>query len=352
MITIVMGADYGSEGKGEFCAWFAREHNIKHIVRTGGPQAGHTVQHTADDGQSKMRQLPTAWVNDNEPTLYIARGSLISPPVLANEIGAVIEHSHRWGHFVPDIVIDERIPLVTATHAERERRSRMRATIGSTTEGIGEARVDHLRRRNGKTEFFDKNHLGPTHASITRMADVSEELNHLADRGEHILVESSQGYGLSINWGEYPYVTSRDITPGQILNDCGLSSRLEHRVVVVMRTHPIRVAGNSGPLRHETDWNDIMARVPHVESPERTTVTGNVRRIASQPDDQYIRDMVRVVRPDLACITFLDYAFPELYGVTDADHIADTVNSVGYFRNIANLPIGWVSTGPGIIVEV
>ena len=82
MIYVVLGGQYGSEGKGEFVNWFAHHLNPtveQHVVRTGGPNAGHTV--TNEHGTFKMRHIPTPWAAKNT-ILHIGAGSLIDLEVL------------------------------------------------------------------------------------------------------------------------------------------------------------------------------------------------------------------------------------------------------------------------------
>ena len=189
---------------------------------------------------------------------------------------------------------------------------------------------------------------------MLRVDNVSEKLDDAIHQfGEDVVIESTQGFGLSlVHSGHYPFATSRDVTPGIILNDAGLSSREDHLVYAVVRTMPIRVAGNSGPMYSETSWDEMVAKIDHLEQPETTTVTGNHRRVANGMDFKMLERMVRHCRPDGICLTFLDYQFPQLYKVLDQETIGDVAgNYIDEVEERIGVPVMWVSTAPGHIVE-
>ena len=85
-----------------------------------------------------------------------------------------------------------------------------------------------------------------------RVEDVAPLLHHALDAGEDIVVEGTQGFGLSLLHGpHYPYVTARDTTAAGFATEVGLSPRHIDDIVLVVRTFPIRVGGPSGPLSNE-----------------------------------------------------------------------------------------------------
>ena len=340
-VSVVIGGQYGSEAKGEFTPYLTKLVGARHVVRTGGPNAGHTV--TSKYGTFKMRQIPTSWMvnvhtedDPRPPVLYIGSGSLINPEVLTKELAMVGRTCAKYDLPHPSIFIDESAIIISDEHTREEHAMGMRDNIGSTTEGIGAARSDHVLRSPGlnfaldwlpavvddlrqNEDLFGWNIYGCLDRSgrlpVLDVANVSGMLDEaLHDYGENVIIESTQGFGLSlVHSGHYPYATSRDVTPGIILNDAGLSSREDHLVYSVIRTMPIRVAGNSGPLHKETSWDELQRRIPHLVEPETTTVTGNQRRIAKEMDWNMLQKMVRHCRPDGLYLTFLDYTHPELH---------------------------------------
>src|SRR5260370_1473368 len=90
--------------------------------------------------------------------------------------------------------------------------------------------------------------------------DVEKELSE----GKRILIEGTQGTGLSLYHGDYPYVTSRDTTVAGCLSEAGIAPTSVRRVIMVCRAYPIRVQnpknGTSGPLSQEIDWRVVSKR--------------------------------------------------------------------------------------------
>lgn len=373
MVYVVMGGQYGSEGKGEFVAYLARklhqQGTLGAVVRTGGPNAGHTMTVNGtcppDDpaiGLSpctdcltsgyhsetyKMRQIPCAWHLNPTVPLFIGPGSLIDPEVLERELS---EH--------PDVRlgIDPSAVIITEEDRNYEREGLdLRSRIGSTTEGIGAARARHALRL--ATIADPPGPVNSNHDFIRHrisLFTVAHELDYILESGYDVLVESTQGFGLSLNHsGCYPYTTSRDLTPAQILNDAGISSRREHRVITVLRTFPIRVAGNSGPLPNEVTWEEMARTTNGQAKPERTTVTNLVRRIGAY-DSQMVREMALHCRPDALVLTFADYLDPYLHGCTDYQEVQRSLGDsfLSLVRRDAKAPIYWFGTGPGIFAEV
>ena len=128
-VHIVMGGQAGSEGKGEVVAYLAEHHDYHHIVRTGGPNAGHTVT-SPEYGTHKMRQIPVAWATQAEHplTLYIGPGSLINEAVLAEEYATMKREREAHGRRVPEVVVDGKAIIIDQRHIDAE--AGMRESIG------------------------------------------------------------------------------------------------------------------------------------------------------------------------------------------------------------------------------
>lgn len=358
MIYLVMGGQAGSEGKGEFVAYLSQMLNhgrtLGAVVRTGGPNAGHTM--TIEDRAFKMRHVPCAWHLDPSVPLYIGPGSLIDPEVLGRELEMVEAGVRSPDGALPRVLIDSRAIIITQEHKNQE--AHLRGKIGSTTEGIGAARSAHVMREvalAGKLEAeWGLDSTDALYPNLFTNVPVASALNHhLRVEESDVIVESTQGFDLSlVHSDHYPFVTSRDVTPGIILNDAGLSSRLDHRVISVIRTFPIRVAGNSGPMHNEVQWEEMFDAVPHLREAEHTTVTGNPRRIGTF-DDRAIEKMAMFCNPDAVCLTFLDYLYPGLYQSTDVDLIRETAETfIHRVEGDTGAKVAWVSTGPGRITQI
>lgn len=289
-VTIVAGGQFGSEGKGKVAHYFAKTQQAEYVVRCGGPNSGHTV---VDMGGVPhiFRQLPTATLLHNVK-LAIAAGSYIDLNVLKGEI-----ETYKVG---PDrLSISSRAVMITPEMRQEENGLVQR--IGSTGSGTGAAVVARIRRGD---VIFAKD--VPELREYT--CDVEEKLRDSLDEGGRVLIEGTQGVGLSLYHSPYyPHVTSRDTTPAGFLSEVGLSPLDVDEVVLVLRAYPIRVAGCSGPLERETTWEKLSLEGGHREPlVEYTTVTNRIRRVSYFYPDDVIRAL-KVVRPSKIVLNHVDY---------------------------------------------
>lgn len=298
-LTVVVGGQFGSEAKGKVVAYLAREADL--AIRTGAPNAGHTV---VKDGKThRLQQVPTAFVNPS-CRLAIGAGGLIDPAILAREV-AELGVGDR-------LVVDFQAGLIEPEHAAQE--GELVKQIGSTGKGCGAALADRVWRRGRLARD-----LGPEGLGV-ELADVSLLANDLLDSGGRVLLEGTQGYGLSLYHGHYPHVTSRDTTAAGFLAEAGLGPLSVTEVILVIRTYPIRVAGPSGPLPGEISWEELSERAGR-DLVERTTVTNKVRRVA-EFDIEIVKRAIKANRPTGIALMFLDYLFPEDAGKDDWDSLS------------------------------
>lgn len=326
-ITAIVGGQYGSEGKGKVAGYLAAEMAMS--IRTGGPNAGHTVEY--DGTFHKLQSIPCAFVN---PSCILALGaaSIIDEDILRDEINRVVVEPGR-------LLIDPCGVVIQDRHSVAERELVCR--IGSTGKGVGAAAAEKLLRVPGARLAGDLAWLS------SYLGDVAARANAVVDSGDEVFLEGTQGFGLSLHHGHYPYVTSKDTTVGVLCSEAGLGPRLLGQVIVVVRTHPIRVAGNSGPLPHEIDW-ETVTREAGSPRPllERTTVTGNVRRIA-RFDFDLVRRACLVNRPTQLAVMFADYlgwanrALTALAGLN-----ATARRFVDDIEETCGTPVTLIGTGP------
>jgi adenylosuccinate synthase len=181
----------------------------------------------------------------------------------------------------------------------------MSQRIGSTAEGIGAARSRRLMRQTPIASDFAA--LEPWIRNWEQAQLV------ISNPSSRILIESSQGFALSLHYKHYPKCTSGDLMPYQILQDADIPYNL-HQVHthMVCRTFPIRVAGASGYLYGETSWADLRKLLGDHIPEERTTVTNKVRRVG-EFDFPLYRDALNSCSPQRVILTFADYLAPELF---------------------------------------
>ncbi|MBA2726458.1 MAG: adenylosuccinate synthetase [Actinobacteria bacterium] len=172
-------------------------------------------------------------------------------------------------------------------------------------------------------------------------------MNELADEGYGIIVEGTQGIGLSLHHSEcFPYATSRDTSAAAFLSEVGLSPLLVKDILLVLRTFPIRVAGNSGPLAGEITWEELSRRSRSPEPlVEFTTVTQKVRRVAEFDWDLAHR-AVRISRPTGLAIHGLDYLNSQDRSARSWNDIsAESKHFVHEMEARLQVPVHFVFTG-------
>lgn len=342
-VTALVGAQYGSEGKGAIARLLSDSHDIH--VRTGGPNAGHTFWH---EGKAYvMQSLPCGWTNLSAK-LVIGAGAVVDLAQLSKEVKMVSEVD-------PDIsmriYIDTNASIISDAHFREENGvdGELHARIGSTGKGVGACRIAILKRQpdllakacDVESRIWEKLGLG----GIT-MSDTVHLLNRGYDTGSRILLEGTQGSGLSVVHGPWPYVTTGDTNAGQLATDAGLAPSCVDRTILVARTMPIRVAGNSGPMNNETHWEDLSARIGRVVT-ERTTVTKKTRRV-SEWDDKLFARAVLLNRPKEIALTFVDYLGD------GSDQFVNKFESlsrvardfVSRIEDSHNVYVRWLTTGP------
>jgi adenylosuccinate synthase len=336
-LWIVMGGQYGSEGKGKVSAHITLSENIDVCVRCGGPNSGHSFL-TRNDSRLLLRQLPTGVVCPSS-RLLIPAGGLVDLSVLRQEIDEFGLDSHRVG-------IDRNAMIVEGIDQNTERELEMSDRLSSTLSGVGSAVA---RRALRQTNVRLARHI--KEAWFSRLiTDVSDECGSALDRGKKVLIEGTQGFGLSVYHSEhYPKATSRDTSAAGFLSEVGLSPLQVNEIVVVFRTFPIRVAGRqAGPLKDEIDWETIQ-RESGYTTPlhEYTTVTQKIRRVG-RFDWDLARLTVERNRPTRIAVMGLDYLDYADLGKTYFDSFGP--KSREFIRHFEN-EIGrmdYAGTGPGV----
>ena len=323
-VTVVVGGQFGSEGKGKVACILAERSQAAIAVRVGGSNAGHTA-YDASGRKQTFRHLPTAALLP-DVLCVLGPGCLIDPDVLRGEL-------ERIGLPPQRLRIDPMAFVVTERHSKREAAAGIKQRIGSTVSGTGAALVERIERLSG-------DNLARRHPFLCRFVTepARDILRSALDRGERVIVEGTQGFGLSnLQSPDYPKVTSRDTTAATFVAEAGLSPLDVDEVVLVIRAYPIRVAGDSGPLPKETTWEDIGRLTGQSHLLERTTVTRRIRRVAHF-DAAVVRAAITANAPTCIVLNHVDYA-----GAGSAE-LVDRVE-----ESIAR-PVNWLGTSPRDLV--
>ena len=292
-VTVIVGGQFGSEGKGKVAFAEARRTGATVAVRVGGSNAGHTVY---DDHGARyvFRHLPTAALLP-EVMCVLGPGSLIDPHVLRSEV-------HRLDLTPDRLIIDPMASVVSNACKERENDSGLGDRIGSTLTGTGQALVDRICRSTSANLARNDPYL----ARFTT-APARECLRQRLSVGERVVIEGTQGFGLSnLQSPYYPFATSRDTSASAFVSEAGISPLDVDEVVLVIRAFPIRVGGNSGPLPRETTWEALAKRACKPGLVERTTVTNRPRRVA-EFDPQIVRSAIAANAPTSIVLNHVDY---------------------------------------------
>ena len=302
-VSVVVGGQFGSEGKGKVALEIARRSSEPVVaVRVGGPNSGHTAYERAG-GKHVLRQLPAACI-DRDADVVLPAGSYIDVDVLMSEIERLDFPRDR-------IRISAHARIVTEQHKQWEAASGLSGAIGSTGSGVGAAVMASVARGAGNFElgcFEAADHPGLE----PFLCDASEHLRGRLDAGCRVIVEGTQGFGLSLLEGGYwPKATSRSTTAAGALAEAGLSPVDVDDVTMVIRSFPIRVAGDSGPLVGETTWEQIAETAGRLDDlREYTTVTKRLRRVG-RFDPVLVRRALAVNRPTRLVLNHLDYVGAE-----------------------------------------
>lgn len=331
--VIVLGAQWGDEGKGKIVDYLAQQADA--VVRySGGSNAGHTV--VVNDVSYKLRLLPSG-VLFSDKTNVLGNGVVINPGVVLQEIDGMKEK----GIDCSNLVISDRAHVVLPYHQrldELQEAALGTHKIGTTKGGIGPCYMDKVARTGIRIcdlmepdTFADKLkvNLEAKNAIITKIyggepfdydavlkeylayaerlrpyvADTGVVMDELFSTGKKVLFEGAQATFLDIDHGTYPYVTSSNPTAGNACTGSGVGPLFIDHVVGVVKAYTTRVG--EGPFiteLHDTDGPGTQIRET---GHEYGTVTGRPRR-CGWLDAFMLRYSARLNSLDYLAITRLD----------------------------------------------
>lgn len=342
-LCVLVGGQYGSEGKGAIARHLADCYDVH--VRVGSPNAGHTFYWGG--AKHVMQSIPCGWINPNAK-IVIGRGALLNHTMLMREIVHIMTY---YPNFLNRLYIDAHAGVLDERFHEQEGGvdGEMHRRIGSTGEGVGPARIARLERDPEKFRLF-KDVAEEWGLSKCCTDDTPRLIAKWQDHGNSVLVEGTQGSGLSLLHSHWPYCTSIDTNAAGIISEVGIAPSRVTDVLMVCRTFPIRVAGNSGPMRDEISWDYLSKQIGHTVE-ERTTVTKKVRRVAKWNDDLFKKSFT-LNEPTEIALTFCDYVDPSVFGETDPDRVlTDRIEKFLSEHELTGA-VRYLSTGPDSVAEV
>jgi adenylosuccinate synthase len=303
--VVVVGAQWGDEGKGKIVDWLSERADV--IARfQGGHNAGHTL--VIDGEVYKLHALPSGVVRGGKLSV-IGNGVVLDPWHLLGEIETI---RAQGVEITPEtLMIAENTPLILPIHSEldhaRENQNSV-AKIGTTGRGIGpayedkvgrrairvadladaatlETRVDRalahhdaLRRGLGLAQVDREALLDKLRAIAPEIlkyaAPVWKVLNEQRKAGKRILFEGAQGALLDIDFGTYPFVTSSNVIAGQAATGTGVGPGAIDYVLGIVKAYTTRVGEGPFPTELEDADGQMLGERGH----EFGTTTGRKRR--------------------------------------------------------------------------
>jgi len=280
MVDVILGLQWGDEGKGKIVDYFAPQYDI--IARfQGGPNAGHTLY--LDDKRIVLHQIPSGIFHQNTLNI-IGNGVVLDPVTLKRECDMVAS----FGIDVKkNLFIAQRTNLIIPTHRALDKASEMQkgeSKIGSTLKGIGPAYMDKTGRNALRVgDLLDKSFitnyikLRLKHQKLLDnfhfIDDISaweEEffeaieflrtlnivngeyfINNKISEGKKVLAEGAQGSMLDIDFGTFPFVTSSNTISAGVCTGLGIAPQKINQVLGVTKAYCTRVGG--GPFPTELD---------------------------------------------------------------------------------------------------
>lgn len=329
--TVVVGTQWGDEGKGKICDLLA-EHMDMVVRYQGGDNAGHTV--VSGNISLKLHHIPSGILHERI-TCVMGDGMVINPRVLLEEIDGLEAQGVSCKH----LKISGNAHLIMPYHLILDREGEMqlgKSKIGTTKKGIGPAYTDKAARLGIRMQDLRdikifrakvESALEVKNALLTKIygrdpltvdeivdeyAGYAERLNgHIADTsllvnqalegGKRVLFEGAQGTLLDIDHGTYPYVTSSSSTAGGACTGSGVGPAAIDRVLGVTKAYVTRVGSGPFPTEETGKVGEAMREVGH----EYGTTTGRPRRCGWM-DAVILRYAARINGLTALAITKLD----------------------------------------------
>ncbi|MPQ43305.1 adenylosuccinate synthase [Clostridium tarantellae] len=302
---IVLGAQWGDEGKGKMTDYLAEEADV--VVRfQGGNNAGHTVE--VEDKQYKLHLIPSGILHDDKLNV-IGNGVVVDPKALFTEIDYLINLGIK---VTPEkLVVSDRANVIMPYHRELDalkEKARGKNDIGTTGKGIGpcytdkvercgirvcdllhkevfeeklriniEMKNDYIKLLGGEPLIFDKifnEYLAYAERLRPFVKDTSVVVYDKIKEDKRVLFEGAQGMLLDIDYGTYPYVTSSNTTSGGVSNGVGIGPTMITNAVGIAKSYTTRVGKGPFPTELEDATGDWIREKGH----EYGTTTGRSRR--------------------------------------------------------------------------
>ncbi|MEO6538437.1 MAG: adenylosuccinate synthase [Ferruginibacter sp.] len=303
MVDVILGLQWGDEGKGKIVDFFAKDYDV--IARfQGGPNAGHTLY--VNDKKIVLHQIPSGIFHEGKTNL-IGNGVVLDPITLKNECKAV---AALGVNYKKALYISERAHLILPTHRALDKASELSKgndKIGSTLKGIGPAYMDKTGRNGLRVgDLLDKSFttqyikLRLKHQRLLDNFNFQEDIsqweeeffealeflkefnivngeyfiNERISKGERILAEGAQGSMLDVDFGTFPFVTSSSTISAGVCSGLGVAPQKINEVIGITKAYCTRVGSGPFPTELKDEKGDFLRNAGN----EFGSTTGRPRR--------------------------------------------------------------------------
>lgn len=364
LVDVLIGGQYGSEGKGHIASYLASEYDV--LVRVGGPNAGHKVYHP----KYTFHHLPSGTLH-SDAKIILGPGAVLNlrTPKGKDRPKGLIDEIAECGLSSDRLTIDPQAMIIELEDIENE--TLLEEAIASTKSGVGYATARRIINRQNYPDLMTEVARQPTKKG-TKLEDIPvrlagnikelkpylrssfEELEKAFAAKKKIFLEGTQGTALSLFHGHYPHVTSRDTTVAGCLAEAGISGNRVRKVIMVCRTYPIRVGDaprtgrTSGYMSQPISLREIAkrSRIPYSElkRTEKTSTTKRDRRIAEFDWALLRRSSTLNAASDIA-LSFADYLNVDNRDARRFEQLdRDTINFIEEVEKVAAAPVSLIST--------
>lgn len=326
--NILVGGGWGDEGKGKCITYLCYQDKPDIIARAGvGPNAGHSVEFKGD--KYGLRMIPSGFFHTGA-RLLIGAGVLVDPEVFHHELDYLNKYKVKERTFA-----DQRCSIIEEKHKKEDQASDyLSKKIGSTGTGCGPANKDRVMRVAKMAKDME------SMEGFT--ADVPLEVNTALDEGQDVFIEGSQGFGLSLYYGTYPFVTSKDTTASTAAADVGVGPTRIDDVIVVFKSYITRVG--EGPFPSEITQKEAE----EMDIEEYGTVTGRRRRVGLF-DMDLARESCMINGATQIALTCVDRLYPACERVKEYSQLSPEVKRfIEEIESETRVPVTIISTGPDL----
>lgn len=336
LVDVLVGGQWGSEGKGNVAGHLAPEYEV--LVRVGGPNAGHQVY--SEPKPQKFFHLPSGTTRAPKAKIVLGPGSTLWLPKLQEEIAECELEPDR-------LCIDPQAMMIEK--ADREFETKLKEQIGSTAQGVGAATARKVLRTSADPPVRLAREVPELKPYIRETLGI---LDDAFTEGRRVFLEGTQGTGLSLHHGDFPHVTSRDTTVSGCLADAGIAPSRVRRIVMVCRTYPIRVqspkGGTSGPMGKEITWDTVATRsglnAKDLVEAELTTTTKRARRVA-EFNWTLLRKAASLNGPTDIALSFSDYISKANMEARRFDQLTtETIQLIEEIERVTSAPVSLIVT--------